>query len=89
MRRAHRGIRIAASAGSIAILLVGATSLASAQPTFEVVAKDLDNPRHLTFSATGDLYVAEAGKGVHERVRVRTVPLTPSSGSSASGLPEP
>jgi hypothetical protein len=45
------------------MLLVGTTSLASAQPQLEVVASGLDNPRHLTFSATGDLYVVEAGKG--------------------------
>jgi hypothetical protein len=45
------------------MLMVGTASLASAQPQFEVVAKGLDNPRHLTFSATGDLYVAEAGQG--------------------------
>jgi hypothetical protein len=45
------------------MLMVGTTSFASAQPQFEVVAKGLDNPRHLTFSATGDLYVAEAGRG--------------------------
>jgi hypothetical protein len=44
------------------MLMVGTTSLASAQP-FEVVASGLDNPRHVTFSATGDLYVAEAGRG--------------------------
>jgi hypothetical protein len=45
------------------MVLVGTTSLASAQPQFEVVASGLDSPRHLTFSATGDLYVAEAGQG--------------------------
>jgi hypothetical protein len=45
------------------MLMVGTTSLASAQPQLEVVATGLDNPRHLTFSATGDLYVAEAGRG--------------------------
>jgi hypothetical protein len=46
------------------MLMVGTTSLASAQPQpFEVVAEGLDNPRHLTFTATGDLYVAEAGRG--------------------------
>ena len=45
------------------MLMVGTTSLASAQPPFEVVASGLDNPRHVTFSATGDLYVAEAGRG--------------------------
>jgi hypothetical protein len=47
------------------MVLAGATSLASAQPqpTFEVVASGLDSPRHLTFSGSGDLYVAEAGRG--------------------------
>ena len=65
MRRTRRGVRIAAAVGSLAMLMVGTTSLASAQPkpTFEVVASGLDNPRHLTFSASGDLYVAEAGRG--------------------------
>ena len=29
----------------------------------QVVATGLDNPRHLTFAANGDLYVAEAGSG--------------------------
>ena len=33
------------------------------RPSFKVVASGLDNPRHLTFSATGDLYVAEAAGG--------------------------
>ena len=45
------------------MLVVGTTSLASAQPSFDVVASGLDSPRHLTFSASGDLYVAEAGRG--------------------------
>ena len=63
MRRTRAGIRIAAAVGSIAMVIAGTTSLASAQPPFEVVASGLDNPRHLTFSATGDLYVAEAGRG--------------------------
>src|SRR4029453_15614378 len=56
-------IRIAASVGSIAMVIAGTTLPASAQPQLEVVAKGLDNPRHLTFSPTGDLYVVEAGKG--------------------------
>ena len=85
MRGTRRGIRIAASVGSIAMVLAGTTSLASAQPPFEVVASGLDNPRHVTFSASGDLYVAEAGRGGS----VTRVSITPSSGSSASGLPEP
>ena len=33
-----------------------------AAATFEVVASGLDSPRHLTFSGSGDLYVAEAGQ---------------------------
>jgi hypothetical protein len=45
------------------MLIVGTTSLASAQPPLEVVASGLDSPRHLTFSASGELYVAEAGRG--------------------------
>jgi sugar lactone lactonase YvrE len=63
MRKARAGIRIAASVGSIAMVIAGTTTPASAQPSFEVVASGLDNPRHLTFSATGDLYVAESGRG--------------------------
>jgi hypothetical protein len=45
------------------MVVAGTTSLASAQQPFDVVAKGLDSPRHLTFSASGDLYVAEAGRG--------------------------
>jgi len=63
MRRARRGIRLVASVGSIALVVTGTTSHASAQSPWEVVASGLDNPRHLTFSATGDLYVAESGRG--------------------------
>ena len=63
------------------MLMVGTTSLASAQHQFEVVASGLDSPRHLTFSASGVLYVAE---GVRVG-RVGTVPLT-LSGSSASDI---
>jgi hypothetical protein len=63
MRRTRAAIRVAAAVGSIAMLMVGTTSLASAQQQFEVVASGLDSPRHLTFSASGELYVAEAGRG--------------------------
>jgi hypothetical protein len=63
VRRTRAAIRIAASVGSIAMVLAGTTSLASAQSPWEVVASGLDSPRHLTFSASGDLYVAEAGRG--------------------------
>ena len=38
-------------------------SAASAVPTPVVVASNLDSPRHLSFAADGDLYVAEAGRG--------------------------
>ena len=33
------------------------------QRTPQVVATGLDNPRHLSFSSSGDLFVAESGKG--------------------------
>jgi len=59
----RRGIRIAVSVGSIALVVAGTTSQASAQPPWDVVASGLDSPRHLTFSATGELYVVEAGRG--------------------------
>ncbi len=52
------------------MVIAGTTSMASAQTSWEVVASGLDNPRHLTFSATGDLYVAEAGKGGSARCAV-------------------
>jgi len=51
--------------GIIAVSLLGA-SAASADdpaPVYEVVASGLNNPRHLSFSSTGDLFVAEAGMG--------------------------
>ena len=59
------------------MVLAGTTSLASAQQPFEVVASGLDNPRHLTFSPTGDLYVVEAGTG------------GPREGSGANCVPHP
>jgi len=58
-RTTRAAIRIAASVGSIAVVLAGTTSLASAQPSTEVVAEGLDNPRHLTFSATGRVVPGE------------------------------
>jgi hypothetical protein len=45
------------------MVIASTTMPASAQPPFQVVASGLDSPRHLTFSATGDLYVVEAGRG--------------------------
>lgn len=49
-----------------AACLLGASlpmSSARAAPTYQVIASGLDNPRGLAFDATGQLYVAEAGKG--------------------------
>ena len=67
MPRSHRVGTTTAVAAALALVLalVAATSAApaSGQPAFEVVASGLDNPRHLTFSPTGALYVAEAGRG--------------------------
>jgi len=48
---------------AVAVVLALFASSASAQPAPVVVASGLDNPRHLTFSPDGELYVAEAGTG--------------------------
>jgi len=65
--RSPRLGRTAALLAALALVLavVAATSAApaSGQSPFEVVASGLDNPRHLTFSPTGALYVVEAGRG--------------------------
>jgi hypothetical protein len=50
-------------AGSIALVVAVTSSTASADEPWEVVASGLDNPRHVTFSPNGDLFVAEAGRG--------------------------
>jgi hypothetical protein len=63
MRRPRRATAGAAAGGVLALALAVGTPLASAQEPWEVVASGLDNPRHLTFSATGALYVAESGSG--------------------------
>jgi hypothetical protein len=55
---------------------------ASAAPTPQVVASGLDNPRHLTFSANGDLYVVEAGRGGTINCGV----VHPALGSSCFGF---
>ena len=59
-RRATRHVAIA---GTIVLVATMTTSNASAQSAFEVVASGLNNPRHLTFSPSGDLFVVEAGSG--------------------------
>jgi hypothetical protein len=65
--RSPRFGRIAAllAALGLVVAVVAAASAvpASGQPSFEVVASGLDNPRHLRFSPTGALYVVEAGRG--------------------------
>ncbi|MGH9289693.1 MAG: ScyD/ScyE family protein, partial [Acidimicrobiales bacterium] len=67
MPRSHRVGSSAAAAAALALVLalVAAVSAApaSGQSSFEVVASGLDNPRHLSFSPTGALYVVEAGRG--------------------------
>jgi hypothetical protein len=44
-------------------LAVAASPVWAGVPQWEVVASGLDNPRHLTFSPRGELYVAESGRG--------------------------
>ena len=65
MPRSHRVGRITALTATLALVVAVAASAApaSAQSSFEVVASGLDNPRHLSFSPTGALYVVEAGRG--------------------------
>jgi len=46
----------------LAALLCAPTALATG-PRIDVVARNLDSPRHLAFDWRGNLYVAEAGKG--------------------------
>jgi hypothetical protein len=63
----HRSRRHATLATASALALLGglAAAPADAQPTspYQVVASGLNNPRHLRFSADGDLFVAESGTG--------------------------
>ncbi len=65
------------------MLMVGTTSLASAQQQFEVVASGLDSPRHLTFSASGELL---RRRGRPRRVRWEAVPLHPELGEFCLGF---
>jgi hypothetical protein len=54
---------------ALAVALVTATLAVSASPAWagvaqwDVVASGLDNPRHLTFSPRGELFVVESGRG--------------------------
>jgi hypothetical protein len=72
MRSSRRVRRITALAVTVGLAVpaaaVGSTASVSAAPVgggprVRVVASGLDNPRHVTFSPTGALYVAEAGRG--------------------------
>jgi hypothetical protein len=54
--------RILAVLGATALMTAGMAP-AAAQTGAEVVASGLNNPRGLTFSPNGSLYVAESGKG--------------------------
>jgi hypothetical protein len=53
---------LGAAAAALTALAIAATG-ASAQSAPQIVASGLDSPRHLTFSADGELYVVEAGRG--------------------------
>ncbi len=70
--------RVTAVAAAAMVALAIATTGASAAPTPQVVASGLDNPRHLTFSANGDLYVVEAGRGGTIKCGVEHPALGPS-----------
>jgi hypothetical protein len=63
MGTSSRFVGVGFIAGAMLAALALLASSAAAQATPEVVASGLDNPRHLTFSADGELYVAEAGRG--------------------------
>ena len=58
----QRSVLMVTVLGAAALLLTGTTS-AQAQTGPEVIASGLNNPRGLSFSPDGGLYVAEAGTG--------------------------
>lgn len=59
----RRATLAAAGAGALALALVAAPGASADDDAPEVVASDLNSPRHLTVTASGDLYVAESGLG--------------------------
>lgn len=61
MRTSSRFIGVGLAVGAMALTLMASSAGAQSAPV--VVASGLDNPRHLTFSPTGELYVVEAGRG--------------------------
>jgi sugar lactone lactonase YvrE len=66
-RRVRRITALAATLGLAVAAVVSSAPVSAAPggggPRVRVVASGLDNPRHVTFSPTGALYVAEAGRG--------------------------
>lgn len=46
-----------------ACVTLAVTGVAQAQPNWQVIASNLDNPRGLDFAPNGALYIAEAGRG--------------------------
>jgi hypothetical protein len=76
MRTQRRVVALAVTATAMVALAIAAAGASAATP--QVVATGLDNPRHLTFSATGELYVAEAGRGGTIRCGVEHPALGPS-----------
>ena len=76
--RTKRGVVALAVTAAAMMTLAIAAAGASAAPTPQVVASGLDNPRHLTFSANGDLYVVEAGRGGNITCGVNHPALGPS-----------
>lgn len=63
MHRVSLPTRAAAVAGSACLAMLVGIQPSSATNGWEVVASGLDNPRQLSFSPTGALYIAEAGRG--------------------------
>ena len=61
MRTKRRVVPLAVAAAAMLALAIASAGAAQSEP--EVVASGLMNPRHVTFSPDGDLYVAEAGRG--------------------------
>ena len=77
MRTKRRVVGLAAAVAAMVTLAIAAAGAAAQSPP-QVVASGLDNPRHLTFSADGSLYVVEAGRGGSVRCGVMHPALGPS-----------
>jgi hypothetical protein len=75
MRTTRRVVPLAIAA--VAVVALALAPAGAAQST-QIVATGLDNPRHLTFSAEGELYVAEAGRGGSINCGVEHPALGPS-----------